>query len=746
MGQISGTAGKLGSFNPITGGAKSALQGIIGGQSRADVSGAAQAAKSQGQMAFNETIAPEINEQFGAMGLGSSSSRTRAIANAGANVGTNVGNTALLADIGAQENALNRQLGGFNPLLQGSGQQLNALQGAGQLQSGQAGLVSNERLAGNALAQNALQFQQSLGQNDRQFQAGLDMKGLGFEDGGMVDDAYASGGRVDEGDFLSNLLYGTQFNRAAPNAGNAAEYALPRRRSTDQVGGSSRSAGAPGGSDLQGLQKEILREQLMALKRPTQGGRSPRGIGPEELGRAASSTLDPGNRLGRVSTDFQKLGQYMQFLGPDNVGAGTRTAGAGFAQMASSAAGAAAGESASKFGDASRAVAANPELRNAFRHILGGSRTYADGGYVMDTDQWDDGGQVNGPSFPPDRVHVMAQGGEGILPLEMMDRLKSYKSDDPMLNEIKGLLFDSAQKQKYAGGGLIHGLTENTYGVDELAEAGGKNYPELPMGSRHHAEGTRKLAELIGFVPTQLAGLGVEGIERLLSGNWGDLGADLKANVIGGAEGAVNRAVPGLKLGTKVREKIQKKEHGGQVLPTGQKGRINLKNPLEVNLGTKPRNEFTNQDLSGYSTPTSQGVDTGIDIDSEIERASLNRANEERRAALYSSLVATSGPAVRAKMAGLINQARGLALAEDEKIKGFMGQKAAIAQAKAESESLNQYRQGTLDVGNKRANVQQQQVLARLAELKTTIPPEQFNELLKQFQLGGFSAAEEPQE
>lgn len=59
-----------------------------------------------------------------------------------------------------------------------------------------------------------------------------------------------------------------------------------------------------------------------------------RPLGPEELGRAASQTLDPNNRLARTSEDWKRLGQFMQFLGPQEVGAGMRTAGAGFASLA----------------------------------------------------------------------------------------------------------------------------------------------------------------------------------------------------------------------------------------------------------------------------------------------------------------------------------------------------------------------------------------------------------------------------
>jgi hypothetical protein len=574
----------------------------------------------------------------------------------------------------------------------------------------------------------------------------------------MVDE-FASGGRVDEGDFLSNALYGVQVNRAAPVQGNTA-YNVPQRRASDRSSSGGGSGGYSGGSGLEGLQKEIFREQLKKMQAPLQEGDpgwSGRRFNPaEEKWKIANTPSGYGPGF-----DQMRREQALQFIGAG--GQGGAGAAHGFA-TGSVAQDLMKQEAAQGRWNATRAQMTKNPYGGTF---TGQSQPQekAEGGYVMDTDQWDDGGQVNGPSFPPDRVHVMAQGGEGVLPLDMMDRLKKYKSDDPMLNEIKGLLFDPNQKQKFAGGGGINmgELIKSGTGMDysSLVGQGAKEYPNVPAGSQHHALGaekfTRKLSESIGDIPAfalaQLAGLGVEGYEYLAGDPSSLTGAtlrDLGGNFAGGMR-AISKGP-------------QKKAHGGQVkLSTGQidlsKPNYTHKTPEGQFVGPKSpyiydpspgsskvsvrkKTSFSNTDLDKYQTPTSQGVDSGIDIDSEIERASLNRANEERRAALYSSLVATSGPAVRAKMAGLINQARGLAMAEDEKIKGFMGKKAEIEAAKAQREAVAAQNKAELGISQQRVNVQQQGVNARLAELKTQMAPEQFEELLKQFQLGQYSPQE----
>lgn len=703
----------LNQFNPFSGQGGQTMNQLLATGAPVDVNPITQANIQQGSQVYNQLTAPQIDEQFGAMGLGSSSSRTAALAREAGNVASNIGAEGLRAGVGAQESAQQRRLGALSPYSAGQGQKLGAIESGGQLGLGGAGL--------NLQGQTAKA-------------GGLSGLGLGllptfnqqFADGGLVEDEYAQGGRVDVGDYLSNLIFGQQFNRN------------PR-----QVAPSMRSPSGQN-SRMSLIQEAMGREQLKQLQMPRK-----RSIDDEKLDIVQSL-----KRLSSQPREMQDFGTYKQ----------TNELKALLGQISGGGGGA---------GLSFEGINRNPGARVQNQRIADFYRRSgqvppqqkAQGGYVMDTGEWDDGGQVNGPSFPPDRVHVMAQGGEGILPLEMMDRLKEYDSDDPMLNEIKGLLFDPEQKQKFAGGGLIHGLTENTYGVDELAEAGGKNYPELPTGSRHHAEGTRKLSELVGFLPTQLAGLGVEGVERLISGQWGDIGPDLIANIIGGAEGAVNRQIPGLDLGTKIRKGVQGKAQGGKVekvmhefgagtlhsgsasgpqvtdrkqaiaiamseqrkakagkyahggqIPTGQQSRINLQNPLEVNLGTGPGvASFGNQDLAGYAQPSSAGVTYNapeVDIDSIISRRDLEREQENSRAALYDMLGATASAGARAKLGALSERSRAKVDAADKELESLYAVKTAREQAAAQlafaqtqQQALEEYRKGQLGLGQGRLDV-----------------------------------------
>lgn len=105
----------------------------------------------------------------------------------------------------------------------------------------------------------------------------------------------------------------------------------------------------------------------------------------------------------------------------------------------------------------------------------------------------------------------------------------------------------------------LNSLFERILGgsYDQMKSEGAKNYPDVAPGSQHHAEAARRLSEQVGFIPTQLAGLGVEGLEAW-NGNrdWADTGRDLGANLLGGAEGAVNQLIPGLNAGTAIRNQL----------------------------------------------------------------------------------------------------------------------------------------------------------------------------------------------
>lgn len=78
--------------------------------------------------------------------------------------------------------------------------------------------------------------------------------------------------------------------------------------------------------------------------------------------------------------------------------------------------------------------------------------------------------------------------------------------------------------------------------VNELANEGQQAYPDVPVSSRHHALASKLATEKYGFIPTQLAGLAVEGGEALMGGmknpHWKeDTINDVKANFRGGIDG-----------------------------------------------------------------------------------------------------------------------------------------------------------------------------------------------------------------
>jgi len=78
----------------------------------------------------------------------------------------------------------------------------------------------------------------------------------------------------------------------------------------------------------------------------------------------------------------------------------------------------------------------------------------------------------------------------------------------------------------------------------ELQMEGAKRYPATPKGSQHHALAAERAAGKVGFLGSQVLGLGVEAFEHLplLTGggapDWEDTKQDFKANWTGGLVGS----------------------------------------------------------------------------------------------------------------------------------------------------------------------------------------------------------------
>lgn len=537
-GNITGTAGTLSNFNPITGNNQNVLNNIIGGNSRANVSGAAQAALSQGQQAFSQLIAPEINEQFGALGLTSSGARDAAIAREAGNIGTNVGNTALLADIGAQENALNRQLSGFNPLLTGTGQRLSGLSNAGSLFSNAAGIDLDAQQSNAGMRLSGLQSAGGLYSNQAgiisgERQAGLD-RGLRREVAGLptarqpgsasvgfgVNNTvsrrgvpgigFQSGGRVDEDDYLSNALYGVKFNKPSAVTGTRP--------------GTMPLTGVPQGPvQRTNWEDAFMREQLKQMQAPKKQGLEDEIldiVGTLKRQAHTSSGTIPGFTTGGF--DFMKKrneltallsqltgasgGGSLSFQGTERpMGLMERRQGIEDAGIASSLA--------TKQQQAIQQHLINAGINPLTGEYIGTPQKKAMGGMVqMPKDEFDIGGVVDGPAVPPDRVQINAQGGEGIIPVKMMHELEGYQSNDPMIQKIKSLM-------GFAGGGMVPSSVSDFVMHDAKRRTGGGD-PVADALVDRELEG-RLMATLLGplaqpaTVPVALAGAAYEGIKGL---------------------------------------------------------------------------------------------------------------------------------------------------------------------------------------------------------------------------------------
>jgi hypothetical protein len=144
LGQVDATAKQLGQFDPFAASPLGGIaQGTLGGMLETgmpvDVAPITDVAQARAARTF-EDLSGSINEQMGALGLGSSSARAQALAREASRAAQTVGETGILAGVGAEEAARGRQMQAFNPFLGASGQQLSGRQSAGGLHLGAGGL------------------------------------------------------------------------------------------------------------------------------------------------------------------------------------------------------------------------------------------------------------------------------------------------------------------------------------------------------------------------------------------------------------------------------------------------------------------------------------------------------------------------------------------------------------------------------------------------------------------------------
>jgi len=74
---------------------------------------------------------------------------------------------------------------------------------------------------------------------------------------------------------------------------------------------------------------------------------------------------------------------------------------------------------------------------------------------VRQSGGFEGGGLVEGPSQPPDQVPIMAQGGEGVVPLDDMQRLEMIQTPEEaysFVRELQDLMFNEPPQEKACGG------------------------------------------------------------------------------------------------------------------------------------------------------------------------------------------------------------------------------------------------------------------------------------------------------
>jgi hypothetical protein len=400
-----------------------------------------------------------VNEQFGALGLGSSSARTAELGRQAQNLAQSVGEQGILSGVAAEEAARQRQLGAFSPFQQAQQQQIGAQQaagglfgtagglqqgagglqqGAGNLQLGAGQLNLNQQLqpaqAQTNLAQGLIPVQAGQmnrapqgaapgtnfaaptpfggGASPRGFVGGggggmapfQQQKGIGAlstQRGGTVPEGrgFEGGGRGDFGDVLSNLLFGQQFNRdfaaAAP-----APIPIPQIQP-------AMAAAAPASRTIPGMQMPFNTGLLKSAGPTTNQSAAAsqdllniiRGIGlagePDVFGKA-----DPFFKTG---TAFQR----------GMIGAPS--------------------------------LLSNPIVRKT----AAGKGLTEKGGKIPKAEcggKVEKGGEVQGPKHPPDQVPILATGGEVVLDPPTVAMLEAFDGSPEMAMQIVQQVIEVSQR------------------------------------------------------------------------------------------------------------------------------------------------------------------------------------------------------------------------------------------------------------------------------------------------------------
>jgi hypothetical protein len=479
-GALDRTAGKLENFNPLggAGGAQAlgAQNNLLGG-APVDVQGITDVAQSEANQQFDD-FASGLNEQAGALGLASSSSRVAALGREKGRLQENVANKGILAGVDERQQQAQRQAQGLG-LFQGfGGQRLSGQSAAGGLhgQSAQLGLSALTQKAGlrSGLGQslvpptvntNARPAPAPTGQQPNPTAAPVNPAPLrvggrgifgvqdatgkgsrnnilrgprGIETGGDLA-KLQTGGRIpnrggtlkreDMGDFLAKLTFGTAFNRPP------AESAGPV---TPNFGGVTPFGVAPPGNNF-----AANRAAEDADRRARNQAIFEQKLQEKDRGQRINEQLFAERERRRQSV--VPIFNPTPATGPITNPSDPRAVAAGFFSLANAA-----------------AASGNLNQGGTFSERAIAGR--ATGGKVPGSPVGGDTvpGEVGTPDGKPD---VMLQGQEGIVPLDVMQELETFQGDPNQAVQIVNTIRD------------IMGQAPGPRGPEENGEAPGGGTP-----------------------------------------------------------------------------------------------------------------------------------------------------------------------------------------------------------------------------------------------------------------------------
>jgi hypothetical protein len=654
----------------------------------------------------------QINEQIGALGLGSSTSRARAIGEASADLNANLALQNAQLDFGADESAAGRRMGAFSPFLGASGQMLQgdiARQGdltnrfgiKTSADTARAGFSSNELMQNRGIAASADEAARNRDFLAQQQNAQQQFAAQNFNAGSFG------------GGFGGGFVGGSQPPPTSSGRRGFAGVAFA------QTGGSVPQPGAVGSRTAGGRGPDAARGPAPAdapdMERLLQALQA-MGIMPPPEGQQALG-VDPQTGLPTTVGQPGSFGDAVQQRNSLQAGRAAALNDPGVQQLL-----------ASQVGGAGQGAA-------GAQFIGSGPVPQAQTGGAVSQ------GVVPGPAVPPDQVpasvgppdgqpDVMLQGGEGIVPVDVMGALQNF-SGDP--NEAVQLVSTIRDIMGHQPGGRGPEAPNNpnlqTGGIAQLFGQSASNEFAQPTGAVAGGGQTAMLdafqAINAGAIPTNqgsanMAENAVFGNPQVPQANF-DLG---EGSVNGaptqpqGAPGNFDRNPgnlsptqqsfrqqnnrpnqrftgpdSGARLDSPALSPAFGRRQTGGFIPAPVRApdfRQVPQGPAPVDLGQLSRDfggnilgpaaaqgvtpTFTNDSFSGAGGVgnTSEVFFNGENLQSDLSSTRLQKAQAERRAAFFESLMASSPLAAQGRLAArrdaALGQAQQFSLLEEQEL------------------------------------------------------------------------------